>query len=193
MLEQRLAIVRWAAGLGAITAESLAHRDEISVAAARGRLGAAVARRLLSAEKPLREGSTLYSATPSGLKAIACRLDGCRVGPSNARHLIACAAVAAELERCYPDHVVSGERELRYEEREHGRRLASAVLGTGQMGRPLLHRPDLVIWAARSRLGFAAGGGRGRADAQGSAAPGGHMQGMGSLPSRGRRSVSRRP
>jgi hypothetical protein len=68
------------------------------------------------------------------------------VSPSNANHLIACAAVAAALERCYPHHRVVGERELRRDEREHGRPLASAQLGALHGGDGLLHRPDLVLW-----------------------------------------------
>jgi hypothetical protein len=68
------------------------------------------------------------------------------VSAANARHLIACAAVAAALERCYPDHWVLGERELRREEQACGTALVSAPVGTGTHGEPLLHRPDLVLW-----------------------------------------------
>jgi len=78
----------------------------------------------------------------AGLKG----LDPCRVSPANAAHAIACAAVAAALERRYPDQRVLGERELRRDEREHGTPLASAYLGMGPQGTPLLHRPDLVLW-----------------------------------------------
>jgi hypothetical protein len=68
------------------------------------------------------------------------------VSPSNALHLIECAGVAAALERCYPDHRVQGERELRRDEREQRRALASAELGVGPDGVSLAHRPDLVLW-----------------------------------------------
>jgi hypothetical protein len=61
-------------------------------------------------------------------------------------HLIVCARVAAAMERCYPDHRVLGERELRRDERERGVLLASARLGAGPDGAQLLHRPDLVLW-----------------------------------------------
>jgi hypothetical protein len=77
-------------------------------------------------------------------------LDPCRVSSSNALHLIECARVAAALERCYPDHRVLGERELRRDEREYGRALASARLARGLGGGPSLHRPDLVLWPERS-------------------------------------------
>jgi hypothetical protein len=69
-------------------------------------------------------------------------------------HSIACAEAAAALERCYPDHRVLGERELRRDERERGAALASARLGTSPAGGPLLHRPDLVLWPNRADDGL---------------------------------------
>lgn len=143
-------MIRWTAGLGAVTAEALAHHQEISLASGRGRLQAAVAQQLLAAQRPLHCAPALYSVTPAGMRAAGGDLDPCRVTPSNARHLIACAAAAAGLARCYPDHLVGGERDLRRQERDHGRRLASALLGRGPDGQPLLHRPDLVLWPAKT-------------------------------------------
>jgi hypothetical protein len=151
-----LALVGWTAGLGAITAEALAHKHEISLPRARGRLQAAVRAGLLTAARPLRDHPALYAVTSRGVTAAS--LDGlrpCRITVSNAAHLIACAAAAAGLERCYPNHTVCGEHELRRDEREHGQWLASAVLGRGHDGQPLLHRPDLVLWpepAATAKL-----------------------------------------
>ena len=65
---------------------------------------------------------------------------------AGAAHLLACAHVAAALERCYPEDRVLGERELRHHEREHGHRCACAELGVGVHGEPQLHRCDLVLW-----------------------------------------------
>jgi hypothetical protein len=146
--EDRIATVRWVAGLGAVTAEALAHREQITLASARGRLQAALAAGLLASARPLRDCPALYTVTSTGMKAAGCSLAACNVSPGNARHLAACAAVAAAMARCYPEHAVSGERELRREEAEHGRRLASANLRAGHSGEPLLHRPDLVLWPA---------------------------------------------
>jgi hypothetical protein len=156
-LGERIALVRWTAGLGAITAEALAEHLEISVASARGRLRAAEAKRLLGRCHPLTGHPALYAATRIGLRAAdANGLDPCNVSASNALHLIECAHAAASLEHCYPDHRVQGERELRAEEREHGCALASAELGVGTRGDrseiqhprfgQRLHRPDLVLW-----------------------------------------------
>jgi hypothetical protein len=154
---ERLAIVRWAAGLGAVTAEAGAVRLGVTVASARGRLLGAVREGLLARHRPLTAHPTLYVATRTGLRAAGVRdIEPCLVSATNAVHLIECAHVAAALERCYPDHRVQGERELRREEREQGRALASPELAVGaradrsgsgrsELGRQR-HRPDLVLW-----------------------------------------------
>jgi hypothetical protein len=149
---ERDAIVRWAASLGAVTAESLAERLDLTIASARARLLALERGKLLRRHRPLSDRPALYAVTRSGLRVAGVRgLDPCRVSPSNALHLIECANVAALLERCYPDHLVLGERELRREEREQGRTLASAELGADPRGEPRRHRPDLVLWPDEGR------------------------------------------
>jgi hypothetical protein len=144
---ERVAIMQWTARIGAITAEALADRLDVTVASTRGQLQALYKAGWLSRERPLAEQPALYTATRAGLRVAALQgLDPCRVSASNANHLIVCAWVAAALERCYPDHAVLGERELRRDERERGVALASARLGIAPDGGPLLHRPDLVLW-----------------------------------------------
>ncbi len=143
----RIALVCWVAGMGAVTAEAVAVHLGVSLASARGRLGAAEGERLLKRCRPLTNHPALYAVTRAGLcKADVRGLDPCRVNASNALHLIECARVAAALERCYPDHRVQGERELRGEEREHRRALASAELGASQRAGGSRHHPDLVLW-----------------------------------------------
>jgi hypothetical protein len=160
---RRTDIVRWAGSLGAITAEALARREECTTLSARALLHGALHAGLLERWRPLVGEPALFTATRAGLRACGePRLDPCRVTPSNARHLIVCARVAGALERCYPDHLLIGERELRLREREHGGPLASARIpsggiaaggssrfgggGSGRSGEPALHRPDLVLW-----------------------------------------------
>ncbi len=151
----RAEMVRWAAGLGAITAESLAARLQVSVASARARLRAAVRDALLARHRPLVDRPSLYTATRAGLRAVCVRgLDPACVSAAGALHLIECARVAAALEHCYPDHRVMGERELRRDEREQRCVLASAELGVGTRGQVLRHRPDLVLWCADARAGL---------------------------------------
>ncbi len=151
---ERAAMVQWTARLGAVTAEALAEREGCVLASARARLQAAERARLLSCARPLHGRPAIYTATTAGLRAVGLGgLDPCRVSAANAAHAIECAAVAVRLERAYPDHSVMGERELRGEERAHGAALASAVLGTRVDGTPLLHRPDLALWPARTTSG----------------------------------------
>jgi hypothetical protein len=138
--------MRWTAGIGAVTAEALAENCGSTVRSARARLLAAERHALVRRRRPLAGRPALYTITRAGLAVSGMRgVEPCRVSAANAHHLIACAAIAAALERCYPDHRVLGERELRRDERECGTPLASARLGVGPDGSPLLHRPDLVL------------------------------------------------
>jgi hypothetical protein len=144
---EQIELARWAGSLGAVTAEALAHRHSISVASARARLGLARRVGLLSRRRPLSGQPALFSTTRAGLHACGMRgVRPCSVKAAGAHHLIVCAAVAAALERYYPDHRVVGERELCRDERECGRPLASAQLGWELEGRSTMHRPDLVLW-----------------------------------------------
>ncbi|HEX3390972.1 MAG TPA: hypothetical protein VHS55_00255 [Solirubrobacteraceae bacterium] len=143
---ERLEILRWTASLGAITAEALAVRQAVPVVSARGRLSAQCRRGLLARSRPLSERPALFTLTAAGARAAGLPgLASCRVRPSNASHLIACALAAASLQRCYPDQRVLGERELRHSERACGHPLASARLVGRYAGCTGLHRPDLVL------------------------------------------------
>jgi hypothetical protein len=145
---ERKALIRWTARMGAVTAQALAIAQGVSQASARARLRAAERDGLLARSRPLARRPALYTLTRAGMRAGGLRgLDPCHVSPAGAMHLIACAVVAAALERAYPDHRVLGERELRRDERELGAPVASAQMGIGSHGRPLLHRPDLVLCA----------------------------------------------
>jgi hypothetical protein len=147
---EQIDIVRWTASLGAITYEALALRLCTTPASARARLTVVHRRGLLSRERPLAGRPALFTATRAGLRACGARgIDPCSVAAHGARHLMVCATAAAALERCYPDHRLVGERELRRDEREHGRPLASAQLGALHGGERRLHRPDLVLWPLR--------------------------------------------
>jgi hypothetical protein len=144
---ERVAIMQWTVRMGAITAEALADRLDMTIACARGQLQVLDKAGWLSRKRLLAQQPALYTATRAGLRVAGLQgLDPCRVSASNANHLIVCAWVAAALEHCYPDHAVLGERELRRDERERGVSIASAPLRIGPDGGPLLHRPDLVLW-----------------------------------------------
>ena len=148
---ERLEMVRWAARIGAVTAESLARLDATSVASARGRLRAAERARLLSSSRVLSGQPALFTVTRAGLRAVALHgFEPTRVSAANSLHAIACADAAAALARAFPDHVVGGERELRRDERAHECLLASvSIAGVGPGTQ--LHRPDLVLWPRGAR------------------------------------------
>jgi hypothetical protein len=152
---ERAAILQWTARIGAVTAEALAHRHEISVASARARLRAAERAQLVVRRRPLAGQPALYTVTRAGMRASGLNgLDPCRVSASNAQHAIECARAAAALERCYPDHRVLGERELRAEERHSGAPLASVRMDPASYRGQQLHRPDLVLWPRGAGLGL---------------------------------------
>lgn len=149
--EDRIDLLRWTAGLGAVTGESLACRRGVSVASARATLTAAVRAKQLVRHRPLADRPALYTITRRGLHAaMLVGVEPCRVSAASAQHMIACAHVAAALQHRYPDQLVIGERELRRREREAGAPLASVVLRrTGGFG-ALMHRPDLVLLSRSS-------------------------------------------
>lgn len=157
---ERKAIMQWTVRMGAVTDEALADRLDVTINSARGQLQVLQKAGWLSRKRPLAEQPALYTATRAGLRVAGLQgLDPCRVSASNAHHLIVCAWVAAALERCYPDHLVLGERELRRDERELGVPLASARLGIAPDGGPLMHRPDLVLWTKEPEEGQEGGEG----------------------------------
>jgi hypothetical protein len=140
------ALVQWTARLGAVTAEAVADRYELTAASARARLAAAERDRLLAHRRPLAGEPALYVPTRLGQRAAgAARGAPCRVTPANALHLIACAHAAAALERRYPAHVALGERELLRHRRDGAGDLACARLGHDADGVARTHRPDLVL------------------------------------------------
>jgi hypothetical protein len=143
---ERVELLRWTAGTGAVTSESLALRRRASIASAQAMLNAAARAKQLARHRPLVDRPALYTITRLGLRAAELEgLEPRRVSPASAHHMIACAHVAAVLERRYPDQLVIGEQELRKREREAGAPLASVVLRrVGEHG-PLMHRPDLVL------------------------------------------------
>ncbi len=179
--EDRIDLLRWTAGLGAVTGESLACRRGVSVASARATLTAAVRAKQLVRHRPLADRPALYTITRRGLHAaMLVGVEPCRVSAASAQHMIACAHVAAALQHRYPDQLVIGERELRRREREAGAPLASVVLRrTGGFG-ALMHRPDLVL-LSRSKFASAAGGRRGRVDDKGAATACGDLPRLGKI------------
>jgi hypothetical protein len=144
---RRLAAVRWAAGIGPVTAEAVAEHEGASTLSARALLCAAERRGLLSQSRPLAGRPALFSVTRRGLRACGLGgLDPPRVTAASASHAIACAAVAAALGARYPDHRVVGEPALRALGRRGTPPLVCARLAPGAGRDAALHRPDLLLW-----------------------------------------------
>ncbi len=153
---ERAEFLAWSTRLGPITAEALAHRNDLSNAKARERLDEAVRLGLMEKHSVLVGYSDLYTVTVDGRRlarkqahaggyVYPAGIRTARVNTREVRHTIACAGVAAALERRYPDYRVIGERELHRDEGKEGRRLASVELGRSRNERRS-HSPDLVAW-----------------------------------------------
>jgi hypothetical protein len=141
---QRLALLQWTARVGAVTPDALAYLERGSLASARSRLGRLTRERMLVRRRLLVGEPSLYTITRAGLRyAELPWVEPCRVSIAGASHTLAIARAAAALQRCYPDHEVIGERELRRRERVLGRPLASTLLA--RRGESGMHRPDLVL------------------------------------------------
>jgi hypothetical protein len=146
MTSTRTALLQWTARIGAVTAEAVADRCQVTLRSARATLVAAERNRLLQRWRPLSGEPALYVLTRAGQRAAGVPAAApCGVSPANARHLIACAHAAAALERGYPDHTVLGERELARRWRDLTPAGACAHLGHGPGGSRMLHRPDLLL------------------------------------------------
>jgi hypothetical protein len=152
---ERAALLRWTARVGVVSADALAHLDGVPIAVARSRLGRLARERLLVRRTLLVGEPSLYTVTRAGLRSVELpALEPTRIGAGSAAHALACARAAAALQRCYPEQLVLGERELRRRERVAGAPLASTTLRDGSawsgfgasVGVGQLHRPDLVLW-----------------------------------------------
>jgi ParB-like chromosome segregation protein Spo0J len=151
---ERARSLAWATALGAITAEALAEREELSIAIAKKSLDEAVSLGFMERHSVLVGYSALYRPTSAG-RRLACkhadagrytypkRLGRACVSIREARHMIACVSVVAALEHRYPGHRVIGERELHRDESSQGCRLGSVDTPSGGTRS---HFPDIVIW-----------------------------------------------
>lgn len=141
----QLDLLRWAAGLGVVTAQGLALHGDSSEASARARLAAAERGGLMVAHRLLRDLPTLYTVTPRGISRCGAQgLAPGRVSASGARHAATCCTVAAILERAFPTQQLLAEPALRLRERRRGRPLASIAVGRSGAG-AASHRADMVL------------------------------------------------
>jgi hypothetical protein len=138
-------MLRWAGGLGAVTAEALAAREgQGDPGSARSRLSAAQSTGLMAAWPLLQGRPALYTVTRAGLRAAGAEwLEPARVSAAGAAHAAACAVAAVGLAARYPGHEVLGEPAIRAACRGGGAPFACPVLSGP--GTTRTHRPDLVL------------------------------------------------
>jgi hypothetical protein len=87
----------------------------------------------------------LLVATREGIAYAGLGLPPARVAAGQVDHWLACADMAIWAERRWGQGSVWSERELRFAELEAPKPIASAIVGELPDGRPMLHRPDLVV------------------------------------------------
>lgn len=109
------------------------------------RLAAACAERgLIARDDSLRREPSVLYATRQGLRWVGLPYPVVKLSPSLINHGLRCTSTGQALHREFPGTVHS-ERDLCWVERQEGKPLASAKLGTRPDGGPRLHRPDLAI------------------------------------------------
>jgi hypothetical protein len=146
-------LVAWVGRIGAAGAQHVMERFAMGRSWAYARLGGLVAGGLLEQRTLLYRRPGLYLATTEGLRWQGLlRLGVYRVSPGGFEHARQLATAAVALERGLPSWRVVGEREIRLEEADGGRLIASVSVGQLPGGRPAVHRPDLALLSPQGRV-----------------------------------------
>lgn len=95
---------------------------------------------------------TLITATSDGIDYARLALPQTKVGPGQVDHWLSCADVVLWAEERWGRGAVTTERELRWIEVAEGKPIGSCVVGELPDGRPMLHRPDLLVECERGRI-----------------------------------------
>lgn len=106
-------------------------------------VAACVDRGLIERDDSLRREPSVLYATREGLRWAGLAYPVARLSPSLIRHGLRCTSTAQVLSWEFPGGIYT-ERDLCWAERQEGKPLASAKLGTRPDGGPRLHRPDLA-------------------------------------------------
>lgn len=142
-------IAKWIGRQGVVRAEHVMTRFSIGRTATYRRLHELVDYGLLRRHRLLYNDGGLLTATAEGLRwAELHRLNPARISLALVPHMIASAALAAELEPRLVHETLLSDRDHRAAENANGRPLASAILGSDQHDRARLHRPDFALVAS---------------------------------------------
>jgi hypothetical protein len=131
---------------GAARAEHVMTRFSIGRTATYRRLHELVEFGLLRRHRLLYPDGGLFTATAEGLRCTGLdRLTPARISLVPVPHMIASAALAAELEPQLHDGTLLSDREHRAAENAAGEPIASAIIGSHENGHQGLHRPDFAL------------------------------------------------
>jgi hypothetical protein len=141
-----IAIAEWVGRQGAVRAEHVMARFSIGRTAAYRRLHELVDFGLLRRHRLLYRDGGLLTATAEGLRCAGLdRLTPAKISLALVPHMIASAALAAELEPRLVDEQLLSDREHRAAEIAAGEPIASAIIGAPRGGHEGLHRPDFAL------------------------------------------------
>lgn len=146
LTERDMTIAAWIGRQGAVRAEHVMTRFSIGRTATYRRLHELVEFGLVRRHRLLYNDGGLLTATAEGLRwAGLDRLAPVRISLALVPHMIASAALAAELEPTLTAERLLSDREHRAAENVAGEPIASAIVGKQSDGRPGLHRPDFAL------------------------------------------------
>jgi hypothetical protein len=138
-------LVGWIARLGAVGIGQVQERFGVCRSVSYAIVARLVEAGLIERVATLPGDPTLLCATPQGIAYAGLGLPAARVSPGAVDHWLACAEVALWAEGRWGRDSLMSERELRFAELEASKPIASAIVGELPDGRPMLHRPDLVV------------------------------------------------
>jgi hypothetical protein len=148
LTERDMTIAEWIGRQGAVRAEHVMTRFSIGRTATYRRLHELVEFGLVRRHRLLYNDGGLLTATAEGLRCAGLdRLAPARINLALVPHMIASAALAAELEPGLDDQTLLSDREHRAAENAAGEPIASAIVGRQSDGRQGLHRPDFALIA----------------------------------------------
>jgi hypothetical protein len=141
-----ITLVEWIGRQGAVRAQNVMTRFSIGRTATYRRLHELVEFGLIRRHRLLYNDGCLLTATAEGLRCAGLdRLTPARVSLALVPHMIASAALAAELEPQIEDATLLSDREHRAAESAAGQPIASAIIARQQNGHQGLHRPDFAL------------------------------------------------
>ena len=138
-------LVGWIARMGAVGIGQVQGRFGVCRSVSYEVVARLVEAGLIERVSTLPGDPTLLSPTPQGIAYAGLGLPPARVTPGAVDHWLACADTALWAERRWGRESLMSERELRFAELDASKPIASAIVGELPDGRPMLHRPDLVV------------------------------------------------